>query len=171
MIRSAPAACLAAMTLLLSPLAALADPVAEVGELIAQCQVDQSQAKCAAQFWNFADLTGDNKLTVAEITRVFRLVVEQQSRQSAGQPAAAVAPVDPLEAVAMTFLVGPVGAELVIDNFDYNGNRTIEREELFADIDEGAFTKFVFDESRKLPERAGTLMLRAMQAGAAVRGP
>ncbi len=71
----------------------------------------------------------------------------------------------------MTFLVGPFAARLVIENFDYNGSRTIEREEVFADIDEGAFTKFVFEESKKLPQRAGTLMLRAMQAGAAVRGP
>lgn len=151
------------------PSTAAADPVADVGKLISQCEAEQVEAKCAAQFWNFADLTGDNKLTVAEITRVFRLLVEHQANKAATQaPAAAT---DPLEAVAVTFLVGPVAAGLVIDNFDYNGNRTIEREEIFADIDEGAFTKFVFDESKKLPERAGSLMLRALQAGAAVRGP
>jgi len=165
------AACTAAILLHLSPSAAAADPVAEVGTIIAQCQAEQKDAKCAAHFWKFADLTGDGKLTVAEITRFFRLVVEHQSMESASQAPAATAPVDPLEAVAMTFLIGPLGAELVIDNFDYNGNHTIEREEIFADIDEGAFTQFVFDESKKLPERAGSLMLRAMQAGAAVRGP
>lgn len=152
------------------PSTATADPVADVGNLISQCEAGQIEAKCAARFWNFADLTGDNKLTVAEITRFFRLIVEHQANKAATQ-APAAAPVDPLEAVAVTFLVGPVAAGLVIDNFDYNGNGTIEREEVFADIDEGAFTKFVFDESRKLPERAGTLMLRALQAGAAVRGP
>ena len=150
---------------------AAADPVADVGKLIAQCEAEQKDAKCAAQFWSFADLTGDNKLTVAEISRFFRLVVEHQAKKAAAEAPAAATPVDPLEALAVTFLFGPVAAGLVIDNFDYNGNRTIEREEVFADIDEGAFTKFVFDESKKLPQRAGTLMLRAMQAGAAVRGP
>jgi len=152
---------------------ATADPVADVGKLIAQCQSEQQQqAKCAAQFWQFADLTGDGKLTVAEIARFFRLVVENQTRKAmADAPAAAPEPVDPLEAVAVAFMVGPLAASLVIDNFDYNGNHTVEREEIFADIDEGTFTKFVFEESRKLPERAGTLMLRAMQAGAAVRAP
>jgi hypothetical protein len=153
------------------PSAAVADPVADVGKLITQCQAEQKEAKCAAQFWSLADLTGDDKLTVAEITRFFRLVVEHQSIKSAADAPAAAAPVDPLEAVAVAFLLGPVAAGLVIDNFDYNGNSTVEREEVFADIDEGAFTKFVFDESKKLPERAGTLMLRAMQAGAAVRTP
>lgn len=153
------------------PSSTAADPVADVGKLIVQCQVEQKEAKCAAQFWSFADLTGDNKLTTAEITRFFRLVIEHQSIKSAADNPAAPAPIDPLEAVAVAFLLGPVAAGLVIDNFDYNGNRTVEREEVFADIDEGAFTKFVFDESKKLPERAGTLMLRALQAGAAVRGP
>ena len=160
-----------------SPSSAVADPVTDVGKLISQCGADQTDAKCAAQFWKFADLTGDNKLTVAEITRFFRLLVEHQANKAASQapapgaaPGAAATEVDPFEAVAVTFLVGPVAAGLVIDNFDYNGSRTIEREEVFADIDEGAFTKYVFDESKKLPERAGTLMLRALQAGSAVRG-
>jgi len=160
---------IAALFYLYMPHSAAADPVADVGKLISQCETQQLEAKCAAQFWKLADLTGDNKLTVAEITRFFRLIVEHQANKAATQaPAAAI---DPLEAVAVTFLVGPVAAGLVIDNFDYNGNRTIEREEVFADIDEGAFAKFVFDESKKLPERAGTLMLRALQAGAAVRTP
>ena len=154
----------------MSPATAAADPVADVGKLVTQCGAEQQQAKCAAQFWKFADLTGDNKLTVAEISRLFRLLVEHQAKKAAAE-APAAAPVDPFEAVAVTFFVGPIAAALVIDNFDYNGSRTIEREEVFADIDEGAFTKFVFDESRKLPERAGALMLRALQAGAAVRGP
>ena len=109
-------------------------------------------------------------MTVAEITRFFRLVVEHQANRAISEAPATAVPVDPLEVVAVMFLVGPVAAGLVIDNFDYNGNRTIERQEVLADIDEGAFTKFVFDESKKLPERAGTLMLRALQAGAAVRG-
>ena len=153
------------------PSTAAADPVADVGKLITQCEAEGTKAECAAGFWQFADLTGDNKLTVAEITRFFRLIVEHQANKAIAEAPATATPVDPLEAVAVTFLVGPVAAGLVIDNFDYNGNRTIEREEVFADIDEGAFTKFVFDESKKLPERAGTLMLRALQAGAAVRGP
>lgn len=157
-----------------SPSAAVADPVLEVGKMIADCGADQKEAKCAAQFWSFADLTGDNKLTVAEISRFFRLLVEHQANKSAAAaptPGAAGPPVDPFEAVAVTFFLGPVAASLVINNFDYDGSGTIEREEVFADIDEGTFTKFVFDESKKLPERAGTLMLRALQAGSAVRGP
>lgn len=153
---------------------AMADPVTDVGKLITACGAEEEQAKCAAQFWAFADLTGDDKLTVAEITRFFRLLVEHQANKAAATPpptGAVATPVDPFEAVAVTFFVGPMAAGLVIDNFDYNGSNTIEREEVFADIDEGAFTKYVFDESKKLPERAGTLMLRALQAGAAVRGP
>lgn len=146
-----------------------ADPVEEVGRLISQCEDDLKGAKCAAEFWSFADLTGDNKLTVAEITRLFRFLVEHQAdKTNIDHPE--TEPVDPFEAVAVSFFLGPMAAGLVIDNFDYNGSRTIEREEVFADIDEGAFTKFVFDESKKLPERAGTLMLRALQAGSAVRG-
>ena len=161
-----------------SPSTAGADPVADIGKIITECDSVKTEAKCAAQFWSFADLTGDNQLTIAEISRFFRLVVEHQAIKSAtaaqATPGSTLAPVelgDPLEAVAVTFFVGPLAARLVIDNFDYNGSRTIEREEVFADIDEGAFTKFVFEESKKLPERAGTLLLRAMQAGAAVRGP
>ncbi len=150
---------------------AAADPATDVGKLITQCEAQQTDATCAAQFWSFADLTGDNKLTVAEITRFFRLVVEHHASKAAAKAPAAATPVDPLEALAVTFLFGPIAAGLVIDNFDYNGNRTIEREEVFADIDESTFTKFVFDESKKLPQRAGTLMLRAIQAGAAVRSP
>lgn len=168
---------LAALALLQAPPStAHADPVSDVGKIITECDREQIEAKCAAQFWNFADLSGDGKLTIAEITRFFRLVVEHQAIKSAAAappaPASPLAPPpDPLEAVAVTFLVGPMAARLVIDNFDYNGSRTIEREEIFADIDEGTFTRFVFEESKKLPQRAGTLMLRAMQAGAAVRGP
>ena len=157
-----------------SPSAAVADPVVEVGKLIADCGDNQKQAKCAAEFWSLADLTSDNKLTVAEITRLFRLLVEHQANKAAAvapAPGTVATPVDPFEAVAVTFFVGPVAAGLVMNNFDYNGNQTIEREEMFADIDEDAFIKFVFDESKKLPDRAGMLMLRALQAGAAVRGP
>ncbi|NKB49993.1 MAG: hypothetical protein GKS02_11615 [Alphaproteobacteria bacterium] len=174
MIRFALIGIAALVSLHLTSSTATADPVADVGKLITECGAEQAQAKCAAQFWNFADLTGDSKLTVAEISRFFRLLVEHQANKAvavAPPPGTVATPVDPFEAVAVTFFVGPVAASLVIDNFDYNGSRTIEREEVFADIDEGAFTKFVFEESKKLPERAGTLMLRALQAGAAVRGP
>ncbi len=180
MLRNALTGLAAVILLHAPPSTAHADPVTDVGKIITACDTEQIEAKCAAQFWNFADLSGDGKLTVAEITRFFRLVVEHQAiKSAAAAPAAPTTPAsplappppDPLEAVAVTFLVGPFAARLVIDNFDYNGNSTIEREEVFADIDEGTFTRFVFEESKKLPQRAGTLMLRAMQAGAAVRGP
>ncbi len=151
---------------------AAADPVDDLRAVLDGCEASEDAA-CAAALWSFTDVTGDGRLTIAELTRLMRVMAEwaviEQARDdalAAGlDPAAAPAQdSDRVGAVAAAFLGGPVAAHLIVANFDYDGDGALERREVFVDIDEETFLQVVTTEVGRLPEHAGMLLLRALEA-------
>ena len=127
-------------------------------------------AACGAAMWSFVDVTGDDRLTSAELTRFLRVMSERTVAEQAGAAAGLGLGAGLDEemgrtgAVAMAFLVGPFTAKLIVDNFDYNGNGMLERGEVFADTDESAFVVLVKTQMEKLPQYAMTAFMAAMAA-------
>ncbi len=151
---------------------AAADPIDDLRTVLDGCEAS-GDAACAAALWSFTDVTGDDRLTVAELTRLLRLMAEwaviEQARDAALaaglDPAAAPAQdSDRMGAVAAAFLGGPLAANLVVANFDYDGDGALARGEVFADMDEERFVQMVAAEARRLPEHAGMLFMRALEA-------
>lgn len=164
----------AALWLLAALTAALAAPAKagaadDVAAILEGCKQGPGKA-CVEHLWSFADVVADSRLTAAELSRFFRLVAEVTARRapSPAQPgdagAAARAENDRAMAVGAAFLAGPVAAKLVIANYDYDGDGVVSRDELFLDLDEAAFHRLVVEEARRLPERMGSIMMRALEA-------
>ena len=154
------------------PAAASAGSTETLDSLFKGCET-QEGAACAEAFWSYVDVTGDGRLTVAEFTRFFRefadwgVVKSAEPAAAEGEGQAAGSPAnesDRFAAVALAFLAGPIAARLVVSNFDYDGNGTVEREEAFTDMDETAFVEMVKVETKRLPTHAMALFGRAMEA-------
>ncbi len=179
------AAALLALVVAASAAPAWADPARSLGAILDEC-ADARNKSCAEKLWRFADVTGDGRLTLAELTRFFRTAAEAltspatgpSGTQSPGTPAPpglALDDNDKAYAVGSAFITGPIAAQLVIANFDYDDDGVISKAELFLDLDEEEFHRLMIEEAQKLPQRAGGLIMRALQAqqqlgGAAVGG-
>lgn len=153
------------------PATARADPADNLAPIFQKCgQVEDKT--CAAALWSFADVTGDGRLTLAELTRFFRIAAQVMARpeqpqagaQTPSGPGGAMADDNVAYAVGSAFLTGPIAANLVIANFDYDDDGVISKSELFLDLDEEEFRQLMIEEAAKLPQRAGGLMMRALQA-------
>lgn len=155
---------------------ARADPARSLGAILEEC-ADARNKSCAEKLWEFADVTGDGRLTLAELTRFFRTAAEALTSPAAGPPGtqstATPAPAlpglalddnDRAYAVGSAFITGPIAAQLVIANFDYDDDGVISKAELFLDLDEQQFQRLMIEEAGKLPQRAGGLIMRALQA-------
>ena len=159
----------AAIVAMLSfPAAVSATPFDELDGLIGRCETGP-EAACADELWRFADVTGDDRLTGAELTRFIRLVVEwgiaEQAAASGGTDGAdPFADSDRFGALAAAGLIGPFIARLVIENYDYNGDGVLERGEVFADSDEGQFVETMMTQAELLPQHAGMLFMRMLEA-------
>lgn len=150
---------------------ARADPARSLGAILDQCAEVRNKG-CAEKLWRFADVTGDGRLTLAELTRFFRTAAEALTSpaagppgtQSPGTPGLALDDNATAYAVGSAFITGPIAAQLVIANFDYDDDGVISKAELFLDLDEEEFQRLMIEEARKLPQRAGGLIMRALQA-------
>ena len=151
---------------------AAADPIDDLRTVLDGCEA-RGDAACAAALWSFTDVTGDDRLTAAELTRLLRLMAEwaviEQARDAALaaglDPAAEPAQdSDRMGAVAAAFLGAPLTANLVVANFDYDGDGALARGEVFADMDEERFVQMVVAEAGKVREYAGKLFMRALEA-------
>ncbi len=159
--------------LLTWPVAAVAGSVEDFAAAFDICRTEDSGA-CGQAVWSFVDITGDGRLTPAELSRFLRVasewaVVEQiGSSDAVGNLGFGDAAMDEnmgrAGAVAMAFLSGPFTAKLVLDNFDYDGNGMLERGEVFADTDEKAFVDMVKSQMEQLPQYAAMVMKAAMEA-------
>ncbi len=155
---------------------ARADPARSLGAILDQCAEVRNKG-CAEKLWRFADVTGDGRLTLAELTRFFRTAAEaltspaagppgtqSPGTQSPGTPGLALDDNATAYAVGSAFITGPIAAQLVIANFDYDDDGVISKAELFLDLDEEEFQRLMIEEAQKLPQRAGGLIMRALQA-------
>lgn len=165
---------LVAASLLAWPALAAAGPVEDFGAAFEACGGDDNAA-CGAAVWSFIDITGDGRLTVAELSRFLRVAGEWSIVEQAGGLDGAVGglglggagldeEIGRAGAVAMAFLTGPFAARLVLDNYDYDGNGMLERAELFADSDESSFVAMVKAQIEQLPQYAALAMMAAMAA-------
>ncbi|MEZ5666873.1 MAG: hypothetical protein R3F55_05465 [Alphaproteobacteria bacterium] len=114
--------------------AALQDELAQV------CQAGSEQA-CLDTFWAFADVTGDGLLTQAELARVTRFgakwaVYYFLGTEQAGAAELTAPQLELGQALAIqigTMVTGPIVADGLIYNYDYDGNHALSQVELFPD--------------------------------------
>lgn len=121
--------------LLAWPVAAGAGAVEDFGDVVGVCKIEDSSA-CGKAVWSFVDITGDDRLTPAELSRFLGVASEWTVadqiglREAVGKLGFGGAAVDEnmgrAGAVAMAFLSGPFTARLVLDNYDYDGGGASE---------------------------------------------
>jgi len=105
------------------------------------CEAGPAKAlECEKAVWAFGDVSKDQMLSLAELSRMARFFGEHFDKQ-VGKAAAPGQPLPPTLPAAL--ILGPVAAQLVMANFDYDGDGKISRSELYADLPEGKFSTFV----------------------------
>ena len=131
---------LASAALLLTPLAARADPADELETMFAACADESTPGPdCERPIWAHVDITGDDALSRAEISRFARMIAEVMKRRSERQEV----PAEEGDPLVIALLVGPFMGEIMMSNFDYDGDGRIQRGELYTDIAEGELRDLV----------------------------
>lgn len=139
-----------------APSALRAGPVETLDEVLAKCG-DKGERGCADALWAFIDVTADDRLSLAEITRFFRVTTEAASRD---RPKAADA--GDLLALGGAFLSGPIAARLVVSNYDYDDDGAITKSELYHDLTGEEFNRILVEQGRTLPRRVGEVLMRML---------
>ena len=141
---------------LLLPNGASAATAADFERLIADCEAAKSS--CENDLWNLVDVTGDGQLTVAEITRFFRFVFDTADikAKAGGQ-----------DTLLFSVLLGPLGAKVLVDNFDYDGDTRVARQELYHDGNQAQMQRMLSRLRGAFEKIAGGA---AEMAGAAIMG-
>ncbi len=104
---------------------------AELKSIVEACKAKKDKIACERALWTFADVTQDDKITIAVITRFMRALAkgyDTNLRASKG---------DRQAALIYSVLIGPIAAYFLISNFDYDGDNKISRSELYFDAKEG----------------------------------
>ncbi len=141
---------------MLLPSGANAVTPADFQRLIADCEA--AKTSCENDLWNLIDVTGDGQLTVAEITRFFRFVFDTADiKAKAGGK----------DTLLFSVLLGPLGAKMLIDNFDYDGDTKVARKELYHDGNQAQMQRMLSRLRSAFEEVASGA---AEMAGAAVMG-
>ena len=116
---------------------------AHLQPLLDVCDGRDRPVACINGFWDVADVSGDGELSVAEITRIFRIISGKAAHQAytenyrefqtAGPQGSRP---EPNEAVVVvgTATVGPVVSHAVIANFDYDDNGRLSKAEALNDV-------------------------------------
>jgi hypothetical protein len=124
--------------LIAAPASAVAAPSDELKEMIAACEGQQSDLiQCERDIWNFADVTKDGNLSSAEMARVWRAFAEIQDekwKSSRGKE---------IYGELGAFFFSPIINIIVLQNFDYNNDGLLSRDELYYDLPEGRFDLYV----------------------------
>ncbi len=141
---------------LLLPSGAKAAMASDFERLIADCEA--GKANCESDLWTLVDVTGDDHLTVAEITRFFRFVFDTADvkAQAGGK-----------DTLLFSVLLGPLGAKVLVDNFDYDGDTKVVRKELYHDGNQAQMQRMLSRLRGAFEEIVGGA---AEMAGAAVLG-
>jgi|APSaa5957512535_1039671.scaffolds.fasta_scaffold53679_1 hypothetical protein len=123
-----------------------ADEAKGFAKIVEICKAGKEKAvACEKAVWDFADVVKDDKLTIAEVSRLIRggavyAEAEIAKKQKAqGQAATGLQG----QAVLLGYLLGPMAAPMMVYNFDYDGDGKIARTELYADYPEGKMVDFV----------------------------
>jgi hypothetical protein len=140
------------------PSALRAGPVETLEEVLAKCG-DKGERGCADALWAFIDVTADDRLSLAELTRFFRITSEAASRD---QPKPAEE--GDLPALGGAFLSGPIAARLVVSNYDYDDDGAITKSELYHDLTGEQFNRILVEQGRTLPRRVGQVLMRVLRA-------
>jgi hypothetical protein len=91
--------------------------------IVADCRAEK--ASCEEALWKFIDVSADDRLTVAEISRFFRFLIGDQDRPPEQSSAN--------DGLLASVIGGPLGARVFIKNFDYDGDGRVAREEFYQD--------------------------------------
>ena len=94
-------------------------------------------SKCYDSFWNIADVSKDGKLSKAEITRAYRLTIkwlllEISEKKILGEKGIPKSLMPSIDAILQVFM--PLATELVFLNYDFNGNRSLDKSEATYDF-------------------------------------
>ena len=92
---------------------------------------------CYDSFWAIADISKDGKLSKAELTRAYRLstkwlLLEISEKKLLGKEGIPKSIIPSIDGILQIFL--PLATELVFLNYDFNGNRSLDKSEATYDI-------------------------------------
>jgi len=98
-------------------------------QLIETCNNDQNPANCINETFTFLDVSGDDELSVAELTRAARIVIyftfidkrEEEDRDIG------------FATYTTTSLIFPALSKILIGNYDYDNSNTISLKEIYTD--------------------------------------
>jgi len=137
------------------PATGFADSADRFTEIFTTCMGGTKNAlKCEKDLWAFADVATDGKLTVAELSRLARVGGEALDRKIRADGLESFGSMggDQMKMLGneeapnmwfLAFFLGPMTADILISNFDYDADGTISRKELYADLPEGKFSALV----------------------------
>ncbi len=105
------------------------EPADEFIVIMLGCQAEQVHpASCEQLLWDFADITGDGMLSAAELTRAGRMAMRaMEALEGKNSPAN----------VLFAVLLGPTFADVLLGNFDYDGDGRLSLDEFHSDYTEG----------------------------------
>ena len=115
-------------------------------ELSEKCVGKEQKLVCTDEFWEIADISGDGELSIAEITRILRIVSgkaayqeyadEYEKFQSPLGTGLKYSPPESRETVVVLGVatVGPVLSHALMGNFDYNDNGLLSKAEVLHDL-------------------------------------
>ena len=110
------------------------------------CSRENAGVACMGEFWEAADVSGNGELSVAEITRVLRIVSAKiaheeyvqayEEFQFSPSKGRSKSPPESEEDMVVlgTAAAGPIVSHAIVANLDYNDNGTISKNEALHDI-------------------------------------
>jgi TPR repeat protein len=90
------------------------------------------------KIWAYLDITGDGRLSLAEISRFQRNIVKFVAVEEAGENVIETAEIVAINLVSIIFL--PITASSILHSFDYNNDGLLSKNEVFGDTE---FSKLV----------------------------
>ena len=111
-----------------------------------RCFGQEKTLSCIDDFWNVADVSRDGELSVAEVTRLLRMIFGRLAHDnyleeyqefldlSVGSALATPPESDEVAAVLVMAAAGPVVSHAIMANFDYDDNGLLSRQEVLHDV-------------------------------------
>ena len=130
------------------------------------CAGKEQRLECIDEVWGIADVSGDDQLSIAEITRMLRIisgklahrdyVIEYEKYQSSPSSKKKPSPPKSQESVVVfgTAAVGPVVSHALIGNYDYDDNGLPSKAEILQDLVEDTLLSSVDTLPSEIQSRA-----------------
>jgi TRAP-type mannitol/chloroaromatic compound transport system substrate-binding protein len=110
-------------------------PAETLSAILDQCEdYTTAPVDCERNLWRFVDVTDDDLISPAELTRASRILMEIAKNQAEQENAANI---------VYAVILGPLVAEIAVANFDYDDDGRLSRDEIYADFPEGNFKAFI----------------------------